>query len=152
MRWRLITLSSPIKDKYLHEWVSQPIVSNPEISSCSDTKPADMSNMCFNVRLFCNRDWMTFVQVILSYEYCWSQCYSHEKSPNHGMFLSIFCNIWNSFLSFSHLIIHPVHECLIPSTFLILFHRFQWQIVVALLFDQGKQRVSPLYQEVFPRS
>ena len=28
------TLSSPIKNKYFHEWLSQPIVSTPQISSC----------------------------------------------------------------------------------------------------------------------
>ena len=31
---------------------SQTIVSNHEISSCSDTGLADMSNICFNVRPF----------------------------------------------------------------------------------------------------
>ena len=36
-------LSSPINDRYFHEWFSQPIVSNPEISSCSDTNFVDMS-------------------------------------------------------------------------------------------------------------
>ena len=37
---------------HFHEWFSQPIVSTPEISSCSDTNLADMSNICFNVRSF----------------------------------------------------------------------------------------------------
>ena len=53
---------------------------------------------------------LTIVQVIFSHENCWFHCYSHEHSPNHRMFFSIFGNIWNSFLSFSHLIIHPIHE------------------------------------------
>ena len=77
MRWTLITLSSPIKNKYFHEWFSQPIVSNPEISSCSDTNLADMSNICFNVRSFVFGDGMTSVHVILSHENCWFQCYRH---------------------------------------------------------------------------
>ena len=47
-----MTCSSPIKDKYFHEEFSQSIVSNPKISSCSDTNFADMSNICFIVRSF----------------------------------------------------------------------------------------------------
>ena len=43
-------LSSPINNKYFHEWISQPIVSNPEISSCSDTNLVDMSIICLSVR------------------------------------------------------------------------------------------------------
>ena len=34
----------------------------------------------------------------------------HKHSPNHRMFFSISCNIRNYFLSFSHSIIHPIHE------------------------------------------
>ena len=64
----------------------------------------------FKCEICCVRDGMTIVQVILFHEYCWFPCYNHEHSPNHRMFLSIFCNIWNSFLSFPHLIIHPIHE------------------------------------------
>ena len=37
---------------------------------------------------------------IVSQEYRWFHCYSHEHSPNHGKFFSIFCNIGNSFLPF----------------------------------------------------
>ena len=105
-----MTLSSPINDYYFHEWFSRPIVSNAEISSCSNTNLVDMSNICLSVRsVVFTMDWQ--FQVILSHEYCWCHCYSHEHSPNHRMFLSIFCNIhWGSFLSFSHLIIHPVQE------------------------------------------
>ena len=43
-------LSSPINDRYFHECFSQPIVSKPEISSCSVTNFADMSNICLSVR------------------------------------------------------------------------------------------------------
>ena len=64
----------------------------------------------FHCEIFCTLDGLTIVQVILSHEYRWFQCYSHEHSPNHRMFLSIFCNIWNSFLYFPHLVIHPIHE------------------------------------------
>ena len=42
-------LSSPINDRYFHECFSQPIVSNPEISSCSDTNFVDVSNICLCV-------------------------------------------------------------------------------------------------------
>ena len=45
-----MTLSSPINDKYFHEWFSQHIVSNPEISSCSDTNLVHMSSICLSVR------------------------------------------------------------------------------------------------------
>ena len=58
----------------------------------------------------CIHSGLTIVQVLLSHEYCWLHCDSYEHSPCHRMFLSIFCTIWNSLLSFSHLIIHPVHE------------------------------------------
>ena len=89
---------------------SQPIVSNPEISSCSDTNLVDMSNICFSVRsaMFTMEFWL-FLE-ILTNEYCWFHRYSHKHSPNNRMFFSISCNVWNSFLSFSHLIIHPIHE------------------------------------------
>ena len=50
VRWRLMTCSSPIKDKYFHEEFSQSIVSTPYFSSCSDTIFSDMSNICFIVR------------------------------------------------------------------------------------------------------
>ena len=43
-------LSSPFNDIDFHEWFSQPIVSKPEISSCSDTNFADMSYICLSVR------------------------------------------------------------------------------------------------------
>ena len=53
---------------------------------------------------------MTIVLVILSHKHRWFHGYSHKHSPNHRMFFSIFCNIGKSFLSFSHLIIHPIHD------------------------------------------
>ena len=53
---------------------------------------------------------LTTVQVILSNEYRWFHCYSHKHSPNQRMFFSISCNTGNYFLSFPHLIIHPIHE------------------------------------------
>ena len=73
--------------------------------------------------------------------------------PNHRMFLSIFCNIRNSFLSFFALDHSPDSRMiLIPLTILILFHRFQWQIVVALLLFEDQHRVSPIFHEVLPHS
>ena len=69
-----------------------------------------MSNILFECEICRVHNGVSIVLVILSHEYCWFHCYSHEHSPNHRMFISIFCNIWNSFLSFSHLIIHPIHE------------------------------------------
>ena len=43
---------------------------------------------------------LTIVHVIRSHEYCWFHCYSHKHSPNHRMFASIFCNMWNSCVFF----------------------------------------------------
>ena len=65
---------------------------------CSDNNLADVSNIseCEIRRVF---NELTIVQIIFAHEYCWFHCYSHENLPNHKMFLSIFCNIWNSFLS-----------------------------------------------------
>ena len=61
----------------------------------------------FRCEVFCIRDGMTIVQVILSNEYCRFQCYRHEHSPYQRMFFSVFCNIHRrSFWSFPHLIIH----------------------------------------------
>ena len=107
----------------------------------------------FECEICCVRDGMTIVQVILSHEYCWFYRYSHEHSPNNRMFLSIFCNIWNSFLSFFALDHSPDSRMiLIPLTILILFHRFQWQIVVALPLFEDQHRVSPIFHEVLPHS
>ena len=53
---------------------------------------------------------ITVVLKILTHEYRWFHCYGHKHSPNQRMFFSISCNIGNSFLSFSHLIIYPIHE------------------------------------------
>ena len=47
---RLMILSSSVNDRYFHDCFSQPIVSKPEISSCSVTNFADMLNICFSVR------------------------------------------------------------------------------------------------------
>ena len=144
VRWRLITLSSPINDRYSHEWFSQPIVSNPEISSRSDTNLLWICRtFVLSVRSVVFYNGLTIVQVILSHEYCWFHCNSHKHSPNHRMFLSIFCNIWNSFRSFSHLIIHPVREwswfhwhfkfCLIVSNDKLLWPCFSLRINIGSL-------------------
>ena len=152
VRWRLMTLSSPINDRYFHEWFSQPTVSNPEISFCSDTSFVDMSNICLSVRPNCVCDGLTIVQVILSHEYCWLHCYSHEHSPNQRMFLSIFCNIWNSFLSFSHLIIHPIPNDLDSADNSNSASSFQWRIVEAMLLLENRYRVALVCHEALPHS
>ena len=65
----------------------------------------------FQCEVSCIRDGMTIVQVILSHEYCWFQGYRHEHSPYQEKFFVVFCDIHRrSFLSFPHLIIHPVEE------------------------------------------
>ena len=46
---------------------------------------------------------------ILKQECRWFNRYCHKHSTNHRMFFSISCNIENSFLSFPHLIILPIH-------------------------------------------
>ena len=48
-------------DRYFHEWFSQPIVSNPEISFCSDTNLVDMSSTSLSVRsVVFAMDWQLF--------------------------------------------------------------------------------------------
>ena len=89
---------------------SQPVVLTPWDLLLFRHQSCRYVEHLFQCEVSCIRDGMTIVQMILSHEYCWFHCYSHRNSPNHRMFLSIFCNIWNSFLSFSHLIIHPIHE------------------------------------------
>ena len=78
----------------------------------------------------CIRDGMTIVQVILLHEYGWFQCYRHEHSPYHGMFLLVFCNIFHrrSFLSFPHLIIHPTQE----------WSRFHWDFWFCFIVSNDK--------------
>ena len=100
-------LSSPINDRCFNEWFSQPIVSNPGISSCSDTNFVDMSNICM-CEICRVPNGLTIVQVTLSHEYCWFHCDRHEHSPSFRTFVHILCNIWNSFLFFSNQIIHPI--------------------------------------------
>ena len=69
------------------------------------------------------------------------------------MFFSIFCNIWNSFLSFSHLIIHPIHEW---SWF---YWQFQFCFFVShdgisevLPLPENRYRVSPVCHEALHHS
>ena len=110
--WRLMTSSSPTKDKCFHEESSQLIVFTPQISSdCSVINFSDMSNICFVVRSSVFFDGMPIVCVILHHEYRWFQCYRHEHSPYHRMFVAVLCCIfWGLFLPLSHLITHPVQE------------------------------------------
>ena len=90
---------------------------------------------------------------ILSHEYCWFHCYSHKHSPNNRMFFSISCNVGNSFLSFPHLIIHPIHEW---SWF---YRQFQFCFIVSndellrpCLFLKNRYPVALIYHEVFLRT
>ena len=109
---------------FFHEWFSQPIVSNPEISSCSDTNFADMSNICFSniclsVRSVVFHNGLTIPSEILSHEHCWFHCYSHKHSPNQRMFFVVWCkhssNIVSEFFA-------PDHA---PDSRMILFY---WQL------------------------
>ena len=62
-------------------------------------------------------------------------------------------NIWNSLLSFSHLIIHTDSRMiLILLTIPFLIHRFQWRIVEAMPLLENRYRVAPVCHEVFPHS
>ena len=61
VRLKLMIPSSPIKDNYFHEWFSQPCISNPEISSCSDTDLVDVSNVCLSLRsVLFEMNWQLF--------------------------------------------------------------------------------------------
>ena len=133
-RWRLITLSSPINDRHFHEWFSQPIVSNPEFSPCSDTNLVDMSNICLSVRSVCIHNGLDNCS---GNSFPMNTADSIVTVVNMPQIIECFSpssvTFEIRFLSFSHLIIHPVHRMiLIPLTILILLHRFQWQIVGGL--------------------
>ena len=72
--------------------------------------------------------------------------------PNHRMFFSIFCNIWNSSVFFA-----PDHSpdsrmILILLTIPILLNRSHKRIVEAMLLLANRHRVSPVFHEVFPHS
>ena len=73
-----------------------------------------ISQMCRTHLLECEicniHNGILIVLEILSHEYCWFHCLSHRHAPNRRMFISVSCNIGISFLSFSHLIVHPIHE------------------------------------------
>ena len=126
-------LSSPINDRYFYEWFSQPIVSNPEISSCSNTNFVDVSNIFFECEICRVHNGVTIVLVILSHEYCWFHCYSHKHSPNHRMFFLHF----QKHSKFFSVFFAPDHSpdsrmILILLTIPILLHRFQQRIVEAM--------------------
>ena len=140
-------LSSPIKDRYLHEWFSQPIVANPEISSCSDTNLVDMSN----IYLLCSQwidncpsnsfPWIQLIPLLQS----WTFSKSDNVSPS-----SVTFEIRSVFFALDH---SPGSRMiLIPLTIPILFHRFQWQIVEVLPLLEKWYQVAPLCHEVFLRS
>ena len=139
VRWRLMTLSSPIKDIYFNEWFSQPIVSNPEISLfrhlnlliCRTFVSVwDLSYLWRNVDCSGNSfPWILLNPMVQTWTFTISQ----------NVFFSIFCDIHRrSFVSFPQLIIHFVKEW---SRFhwqiLIQFHRFQWQNCCGLISFWG---------------
>ena len=88
---------------------------------------------------------------ILSHEHCWFHCYSDKHSPNDTTFFSIFCNVRNSLLSFSHPIIHPIHEwSWILQTIPMQFHRFPWRNFEVLpLLEKWYYQVALIYHQVF---
>ena len=120
-------LSSPIYDRYFHECFSQPIVSKPEISSCSVTNFADISNICLSVRsaVFTMEFWLFWK--IFPMSAADSIVTAINILQIIECFFSISCNVGNSFLSLPHLIFHPDSRMiLILQTIPILFFRFPW--------------------------
>ena len=110
MRWRLIILSSQINDKYFHDWFSQPFIcfQSWDLILLRHQFRRYVEHL-FECEIRRVHNGVTIV-LLKKHEYCWFHCYSHKHSPNPRMFFSIFCNIRNCFLSFSHLIIDPIHE------------------------------------------
>ena len=102
-------LSSPVNDRYFHECFSQRIVCTFEILSCSPTNFAEMSNIFFSVR-----------SVVFTMEFWLSWKFFHTNvSESIATAINIHQIIECSspspatlkiFLSFSHLIIHSIHE------------------------------------------
>ena len=60
--------------------------------------------------IWCIHNGILIVLEILTHECRHIHRRSHKHSPNYWMFFSWTCNVWHSFLSFSHLITHPIHE------------------------------------------
>ena len=66
--------------------------------------------------IWCIHDGILIVLQILTHECRCIDRHSQKHSPNYRMFFSFVCNVAHSFLSFSHLIIHSIHEfCCITS-------------------------------------
>ena len=109
VRWRLITLSSPIKDKYFHECFYQPIVSTPEISSLLRHQYCRYVEHLFQCEVSCIRDGMTIVQVFLSHEYCLIPMLQDLNILHIIECFSSFSAIFikDRFCFFSHLIMSP---------------------------------------------
>ena len=98
-----MTLSSPINDRYFHEWFSQRIVSNPETSFCSDKNLVGYVEHLFKCEICRVYNGLTIVQVILSHEYCWFHCYSHEHSKSQNVFLRLLSHSSKNVSVFSEL-------------------------------------------------
>ena len=105
-----MVLSSPINDRYFHECFSQPIVSKFVISSCSATNFAENVEHLLQCETCSIYNGTVIVLEIFTHECRGFHRHSHKHSPNNRMFFSFSCNVGNSFLSFSHMIIHPIHE------------------------------------------
>ena len=89
------------------------------------------------------RDGMTTVSITMNIAY---SNVTHI-SPLHNMFSSFSATfIVDRFCLFRTESFHPFWEwSRFPLTNLNLFHRFQWQIAVALLLFEGSQWVAPFY-------
>ena len=140
-----MTLSFPINDKYFHEWVSQTIVFNLDISFCSENNLVVISNLCLGKRsVVFKMDWQLILLIPLL------QSWTFSKSYN---VFFIFCNIWNSFLSF----FAPDHSpdsrmIFILLTIPILLHRFQRRIVQMMPLLENRYQVAPVCHEASPHS
>ena len=146
VRWRLMTCSLPIKDKYFHEEFSQLLSLHR-----SHLVQTSISQMC-----------RTFVSLWgLLYSWWNSNCL-RNSSPWIQMLAVL--KTWTFPISQNALhclLLHPLRivfvffaldhsPCArmiwIPTTNLILLRRLQWRNVEALLIE-GKQQVSPFYRD-----
>ena len=112
VRWRLMTCSSPIKDKYFHVEFSQSINCFHSIDLILfGHQFGRYVEHLFHCEIFLYSWWNANCLTNSSHEYSWFHYYRHEHSPYHRMFFSVFHHIRRrSFLSVPHLIIHPIQE------------------------------------------
>ena len=79
--------------------LSQPIFHSRDLMLFRDSFE-DVEHL-FECEVFCIRDGMTIVQVILSHEYCWFHCYRHEHSHISKNVLLHLLQHWKFTLSFT---------------------------------------------------